>query len=405
VSLRDFIQRHHEDIIVEFAAFAKTLMPPGTMMTDAALRDHAAEILTEIAIDMGTAQTVAEQSNKSRGLGALNAMRTSGRLHADARIGHGFPMTAVFAEFRALRHTILRLYEESGATDMAEVRRFNESLDESLAESMTRFSAQADAFRNQFVGILSHDLRSPLGAITTGTALLAVPEDHPERRARVTARMMTSCQRMERLIRDLLDLTRTRLGGTIPLDRRDADLQKICEDVVTECQAAHPDAVIELKTSGSLAGQWDADRMTQVISNLVGNAIQHGDGTPVTLVAKEEEDAITLTVHNQGTPIPPEGMPSIFEPLARGPSEGITGGGSIGLGLFIARAIVTAHHGTIEATSSSESGTTFSVTLPKRGSAGSEKTWQPPPDQQGISNREGDEDSDASAREPKKASS
>jgi hypothetical protein len=116
VSLRDFIQRHHEEIIVEFAAFAKTLMPPGTMMTDAALRDHAAEILTEIAIDMGTTQSVAEQSNKSRGLGALNAMRTSGRLHADARIAHGFPMTAVLAEFRALRHTILPLYEESGAT-------------------------------------------------------------------------------------------------------------------------------------------------------------------------------------------------------------------------------------------------------------------------------------------------
>jgi signal transduction histidine kinase len=175
---------------------------------------------------------------------------------------------------------------------------------------------------------------------------------------------------MERLIRDLLDLTRTRLGGAIPLDRRDADLQKICEDVVAECQAAHPDAVIAFETSGNLAGQWDADRMTQVVTNLVGNAIQHGDGTLVTLVAKEEEDAITLAVHNQGTPIPSEGMPSIFEPLARGPSEGTTGGRSIGLGLFIARAIVTAHQGTIEATSSSESGTTFRVTLPKRASAG-----------------------------------
>jgi signal transduction histidine kinase len=366
MSLRDFIRRHHDAIIVEFAAFAQTLMPPGVVMSEAELRDHADEILTELVTDMGTPQNATEQSNKSRGFGTLNAMRVSGRLHADDRIAHGFPMAAVFAEFRALRHTVLRLYEDSGATDMSDVRRFNESLDESLMESMTRFAAQADVFRSQFVGILSHDLRSPLGAVTTGVALLAVPEDNPVRRARVTARMMASCERMERLIGDLLDLTRTRLGGAMPLDRRDADLEEICADVVTECQAAHPDAVIEFETSGHLAGQWDADRLAQVVSNLLGNAIQHGAGTPVTLVVKEEDDAITLAVQNGGTPIPPDALPTIFEPLASAPAEGAARRRSIGLGLFIARAIVAAHGGDIGATSSAESGTTFSVTLPKR---------------------------------------
>jgi signal transduction histidine kinase len=366
VSLSEFIHGHHEEIIVQFAAFAQTLMPTGTVMTEAELRDHAEEILTEIVIDIGTAQTAAEQTDKSIGMGTAHAMRASGRLHADDRIAHGFSMTAVLAEFRALRHTVLRLYEESGATDISEVRRFNEALDESLTESMTRFAVQSELFRNQFVGILSHDLRNPLGAIKTGTAMLAVPEDNPERRGRVTARMMSSCQRMERLIGDLLDLTRTKLGGTIPLHRRDVDLQKICEDVVTECQAAHPGAVLKFEPSGNLAGQWDADRMTQVVSNLLGNAIQHGDGTPVTLVAKEQDEAITLAVHNGGKPIPPEAMQSIFEPLVRGSDDGAFEGRSIGLGLFIARAAVAAHGGEIEATSSAASGTTFSVALPKR---------------------------------------
>src|ERR1043165_8521258 len=111
MSLSDFIHRHHEEIIVQFAAFAQTLMPPGTVMTEAELRDHAEEILTEMGIDIGSGQTAAEQSNKSRGLGAAHAMRASGRLHADDRIAHGFSMTAVLAEFRALRHTVLRLYE------------------------------------------------------------------------------------------------------------------------------------------------------------------------------------------------------------------------------------------------------------------------------------------------------
>jgi len=366
VSLSAFIRGHREEIILQFAVFAQTLMPAGTVMTESQLRDHAEEILTEMAIDLGTAQTPDEQSNKSRGLGTAHAMRASGRLHADHRIAHGFPMPAVLAEFRALRHTILRLYEESGATDMSEVRRFNESLDESLTESMTRFAAQADVLRNQFVGILGHDLRSPLAAITTGTALLAIPEDHPERRARVTSRMLSSCQRMERLIADLLDLTRTRLGGTLPLTRRQADLHQICEDVLLEVRAGHPEIVIETEMAGNLVGDWDPDRMAQVVSNLLGNAIQHGEATPVTLVAKEEDDAITLAVQNGGKPIPPDALPSIFEPLARGPDHSASAGRSIGLGLFIARAIVAAHGGQIEATSSAESGTIFSVALPKR---------------------------------------
>jgi signal transduction histidine kinase len=275
-------------------------------------------------------------------------------------------MSALLAEFRALRHTILRLYEESGATDISEVRRFNEAIDETLTESMTRFAAQTDLFRTQFIGILSHDLRTPLGAIVTGAALLALPEDKPERRAKVTSGMLTSCQRMERLIADLLDLTRVRLGGAIPLTRRRADLLQICEDVVTEVRAVHPEAVIEVETAGNLVGEWDVDRMAQVVSNLLGNAIQHGAGTPVTLVVKEGDDAITLVVSNGGEPIPPEVMPSIFEPLvAHRTGERNTAGRSIGLGLFIARTVVAAHGGDIEATSSAESGTTFSVVLPK----------------------------------------
>ena len=137
---------------------------------------------------------------------------------------------SVLAEFRALRATVLRLYEESGASDLTDVRRFNEAIDEAMTESMDRFAVQADLFRDQFIGILSHDLRTPLGAISAGAALLAVPEDNPQRRGRVVARIMNSAQRMERMIGDLLDLTRTRLGGSIPLKRRPTDLQQVCEE-------------------------------------------------------------------------------------------------------------------------------------------------------------------------------
>ena len=332
MSLSAFIRGHHEEIISEFAVFAKTLMPPGTEMTEAELRDHAEDILTAVVHDIGIAQTPDEQSLKSQGSGSAKTMEASGKLHADDRIQHGFTFRSVLAEFRALRATVLRLYEKSGASDLTDVRRFNEAIDEALTESMDRFAVQTDLFRDQFIGVLSHDLRTPLGAVTTGAALLAVPEDNPQRRGRVVARIMNSTQRMERMIGDLLDLTRARLGGSIPLKRRPADLQQVCEEAMIEIRAGQPEAVLRFQASGDLRGEWDADRLAQVVSNLVGNAIQHGGGTPVTLTGQEQGNSVTLAVHNGGPPIPADVLPFVFEPLARGRAEGASR--SIGLGLF-----------------------------------------------------------------------
>ena len=249
---------------------------------------------------MGIAQTPEEESLKSRGRGAAKSMGSSGRLHADDRIQHGFTFRAVLSEFRALRATVLRLYEKSGESDLTDVRRFNEAIDEAMTESMDRFAVQTDLFRDQFIGVLSHDLRTPLGAVTAGAALLAIPEDNPERRGRVVARIINSAQRMERMIGDLLDLTRTRLGGSLPLKRRPANLQQVCEEAMMEIRAGHPDAVLRFHANGDLRGEWDADRLEQVVSNLVSNAIQHGSGTPITLAGQEQGNSVTLSVHNGG---------------------------------------------------------------------------------------------------------
>jgi signal transduction histidine kinase len=363
MSLSAFIRDHHEEIISEFAVFARTLMPPGADMTEAELRDHAEEILTAVVDDMSIAQTNDEQSHKSQGGSSANTMRASGTLHADDRIQHGFTFQSVLAEFRALRATVLRLYAESGASDLTEVLRFNEAIDELMTESMTRFAVQTDQFRDQFVGILSHDLRTPLGAITAGAALLALPEDNAQRRSSVVTRIMTSAQRMERMIGDLLDVTRARLGGSMSLKRRAADLQQVCEEAMIEIRAGQPEAVVRLQADGDVRGEWDTDRLAQLVSNLIANAVQHGGGTPVTLTAHGNGDSVTLAVHNGGPPIPPDVLPFVFEPLARGRGE--SAGHSIGLGLFIARAIVLGHGGNIQVSSSADAGTTFTVSLPK----------------------------------------
>jgi signal transduction histidine kinase len=364
MSLSTFIRDNQEEIIGEFALFAKTLMPPEADMSEQDLRDHAAEILTAIAKDMGISQTAEEQVRKSQGLGTAQTMVESGTRHADDRIQHGFSSRAVLAEFRALRATVLARYEKRGETDLSEVRRFNEALDEALTASMNRFAMKTDSFRDQFIAVLSHDLRTPLGAIAAGLAALRMVENKPDTRELIISRMSNSAKRMDRMIRDLLDFTRVRLGGAIPLNRQETDLRQICETVMAELQMTSPQSVLRMEMSGSLIGDWDGDRLAQVISNLLGSAIQHGGGTPITLTAQEEGDKVTLAVHNSGQPIPAAMIPGIFEPLSRGLADD-SAAGSIGLGLFIARAIVCAHGGNIRVTSSSEAGTTFKVTIPR----------------------------------------
>lgn len=362
--LGDFIERHHDEIIGEFSAFARTLILPSSHLTETDLRDHAQDMLTAIAQDLRTEQSADEQSEKAKGHGVANLMAISGRLHAEGRIEQGFTPGQVLAEFRALRASVLRLYERFGQTDIGGVTRFNEAIDEVLTESMTRYAAKTDLYRDQFIGILSHDLRSPLSAITAGAALMAASASDDQRQARVAARILNSAQRMERMIGDLLDLTRTRLGGAIPLKRVPTDLQQVCDEVLLEVQAAQPDAVVRFRVSGDVSGEWDPDRLAQVVSNLLGNAIHHGGGGPISLEAHGADESVTLGVHNVGNPIPPATQGMIFEPLARGASDDATH--RIGLGLFIARAIVSAHGGEIRVRSAEGEGTTFEVLLPRR---------------------------------------
>ena len=180
-------------------------------------------------------------------------MAASGRLHADHRIAQRFDVNQVVAEFRALRASVLRLYAAGGGeADLHGVERFNEAMDEALAASVRRFSEQVDLYKNQFVGVLSHDLRAPLSAITAGAALLTQTGEVEAQRVRVASRILSSAQRMTRMIADLLDLTRTRLGAGIPIARGPMDLHAICEDVTLELKAFHPDAELECRTEGDL---------------------------------------------------------------------------------------------------------------------------------------------------------
>ena len=180
--------------------------------------------------------------------------------------------------------------------------------------------------------------------------------------------MLKSTERRKRMVEDLLDLTRTRLGSGIPIAPKPMDLKTLCQDVLAELEAFHPDRHLELHSEGDLRGTWDLDRLAQVLSNLLGNTLQHGErDSPITLLAKVDGEEVVIEVHNKGRPIPRAMLGNIFEPMVRnveGNEEGkVT---SIGLGLHIAREIVLAHRGTLVVKSPDRAGTTFTVRLPCR---------------------------------------
>jgi signal transduction histidine kinase len=189
MSLAEFIRAHHEEIIRSFSAFAKTLMPPGVEMTEAELRDHAEEMLTAVVEDMHLRQTPEEQHRKAQGRGSARTMEASGRLHAIDRIQHGYPFEAVLAEFRALRACVLRLYEDSGALDLSEMRRFNEAIDEALTESMRQFVLETNLLRQELNAKAQKN-----------TSLVAEIEDRREAQNKMTAlfRRLVSAQDEER---------------------------------------------------------------------------------------------------------------------------------------------------------------------------------------------------------------
>ncbi len=243
-----------------------------------------------------------------------------------------------------------------------------------LASVIARFSAVAaleETIRGNelFAGVLAHDLRNPLGTITTAAQLLLMRHEGSGSAAdgetKPLSRILSSGQRMTRMIDQLLDFTRARTGGGIELNLRESDLGELCADVMGEFEVAHPEWKMHCETIGDLGGSFDADRLLQVLSNLVANAGQHGHLDPGIRLKLDggHPDFLRVEVHNGGS-VPESVLPHLFDPFrttrhGRGKSAGL------GLGLFIVREIVRAHGGTVAVSSSEADGTTFLIQLPR----------------------------------------
>jgi signal transduction histidine kinase len=235
------------------------------------------------------------------------------------------------------------------------------------ANELARSELQGRAdFEQQLIGIVSHDLRTPVGAIALGTALLSSDPTLPPKHARVVDRISASTSRVARMIADLLDLTAVRFGRGLPMTPAPVDLHQLTQQVLAEVKMAHPERQLDLQQAGNAAGMWDGDRISQVVSNLVTNAIHYSpNDTVVAVETHGDERAATLIVRNHGAPIPEELLSRLFLPMERGEPDAKSTRRSVGLGLFIVDNIVRAHGGTIEVRSTSAEGTVFTVCFPK----------------------------------------
>jgi signal transduction histidine kinase len=373
--LAKFISANIEPILVEWEAFARSVTG-GTKLGKLALRDDAEPILRATVRDMESAQSLSQQSSKSKGDGGAGGTvsdRLDGAsvLHGVARVESGFNLIEVVSEYRALRASVLRLWRASSPqpelNDLDDITRFNECIDQSLGIGVASYTDRVDQTRGMFLAILAHDLRNPLNTISLSAQLASQEESTTPNSKEALAQVETSVRAISRLISDLTDFASAGLGAAMPISPAPVDLKAVGCEVAAEIQAANPARRITCDAHGDLTLFADDARLRQVLSNLLGNAVQHGSSdAPVTLSLAGEGADVVLSVHNGGAPIPADLIPTIFDPLVRANVAPTRRQGSIGLGLYIVREIVTAHGGSVDVTSSESAGTLFSARIPRQ---------------------------------------
>ena len=370
--LSQFITSSSKRIISEWEEFARLHLAVASKMDLKQRRDHVEGMLQAIAADLDTPQTKREQASKAtgkvdEGLGS----QTAANAHGTDRAATGFTPVDVVAEFRSLRASVLRLWSDARSQfsreDLEELTRFNEAIDQQLVESMTRYFHDVEHSKDLFLGVLGHDLRNPLGAIMMSATVMMTTEGPAWPHHKTAARILNAGTRMDGLIGDLVDFTRNRLGSGLPIVRSEMNMEVVCRQTVDEITAFHPRSVVNFQASGDLHGSWDSGRIGQALSNLCGNAFQHGsESAPISVALRGEADHVVVAVHNEGRRIPKHRLHDIFDPFKQldpGSSKP-KDARSIGLGLYIVQAIVTAHDGTIDV-ESDDHGTTFTVRLPR----------------------------------------
>ncbi len=353
--LSAFIKVNVRIIVDDWEQFARTLLPAAGNLDSLALRDHAKQILLAIAEDISSWQSASDSVDKSHGWSfrAAQTAETAAEVHGALRRQHGFNMVQLAAEFRALRSSVLRLWGTRSEDSVAyadDILRFNEAIDQALAESIDKFTSDVDRGRNLFLGILGHDIKTPLTAVTLTADALARRHLEDESELKLVRRIQRNVSTINTVITDLLEFVRLDLGKEMTLNRTATDFGSLAAAAVDDCDAVHPGAHIQLILKGELSGRWDDGRIRQLLRALINHAISSSNAEAEVLVSVERRGTdLVVTVENEGPKIPLPTNATLFDPLVRSdvglqsPSEAAP----LGLDLYIGREIVTAHGGTV----------------------------------------------------------
>ena len=243
------------------------------------------------------------------------------------------------------------------------------------AEASERRLQAVAQFREMFIGILGHDLRTPMSAIRLSAEALLLHGRLDDQDRRAAERVVSGSERVTRMIFQLLELTRARLGGGFPLEPKPTDLREVCRSVAEEFEPP-----LRLEVEGNLSGVWDPDRLAEAISNIARNATEHAaPETGVLVKAHPEGTEVVVEIINQGEPIPADVLPFIFEPFRRAPRQKKSTTGNLGLGLYIANQIVGSGGGKLVAYSA-DGTTTFLMRLPRQPPTVAHDQSDPPAD-------------------------
>ncbi len=373
MNLVTFLSNNKNQIVEEWIDFAMVNIDHTGKMNHKEVKDHINEILNRVIEDMGSAQTNKEQKVKSHGnkkQDSLNIMAAND--HGLQRLVFGFDFMQLSSEFRALRASVLRLWaekskEHSWKIDFHDMIRFNEIIDEIWMISLRSFQEKLDGNKNLFLGILGHDLRNPITTIKGANSILKLSENLSEKEKKTIQYSDNSVERMIELINNLLELTELRMGSGMTVDKSELDLSSLFKEVIHEQQLAFPKVDLIIDTNGRVIGNWDKLRLSQMMTNLITNAIKHGkkEGTVKVKLSANLDNAY-FSVHNEGTPISENILDKIFDDRFTTGNKGTSKEKSYGLGLLIVKEIVKGHKGEVNVSSSSESGTTFTAILPRK---------------------------------------
>lgn len=363
--LAQFIRIAKREILDESIAYAASF-PALKGVEPHVLEDRLPWVLDAIAQDLEQPQSRDQSIDKSHGRIPPPEAQTAAQTHGVQRARLGLDIEQVVSEYRVLRASVLRLWAEGYAPDLCvtgDLMRFNEAIDQAVAESVSFHATELKKWRDIALGVLGNDLRGPLSAVQlTAEVLLRESSGKPQD---LTASILRSTKRLGSLLDALLEYNKATLGNGMELSRAGVDLGTACHDEVQMLQLAFPASTLNYRMRGDTRGLFDASRVREALTNLVSNAVQHSSkGCVVEVQVVGHEAAVEIVVENQAEPMAPEVLNSLFEPMARHAQGSRGSSGNLGLGLFIVREIAHAHGGEVSAVSGAHT-IRFSILLPR----------------------------------------